>query len=154
MSKITNITMNSLIKEFYKYEKEHELNNDEKSALLAWVQAGNSVHENPSLAENGHGNYIDFIDDYRHDEEIRNTINSLSPKERENYIARLRGEDTIDNLRADLDEMHFKLLIMEKVLKRHGLMDEVTEMINESIKVSENISNAISQISFDELPFD
>lgn len=154
MSSNKNKTMNLLMEEFYRYESNNDLTKEERKALLEWVKDGNSVHENPSLAEDGHGNYIDFIDDYRNDEEIRKTINSLPPRERANYIARLQGEYTIDNLREDLNEAHFKLSVMEMVLKKYGLMEEVNKEIREAQARSKAFLEALGELSSEELPFD
>lgn len=144
---------NPLMDEFYRYESDNQLTKDERKALLEWVKEGNSVHDNPSLAEDGHGSYLDFIDVYRYEEEIRKKLDALPEHDRENYLARLRGEDTIDNLREDLSQAYFKLQIYEKVIKKHHLEAEVNLYINEANAESERISELLKTLSYEELPF-
>lgn len=47
----------------------------------------------------------------------------MSPREEENYLARLHGRDTIDNLREDLNELDAKFRIYEQVLRTNGLFE-------------------------------
>ena len=72
------------------YEKTTQMNETERNALHEWVAAGNSVHENTCNAEDGHGNYIDFLDVYREEQDIRDTLSALSDEEKEEYLAELR----------------------------------------------------------------
>lgn len=110
--------------ELIKYEKTTEMTDDERAALREWVLDGNSVHDNAAMACNEHGEPCDFLDIYRYEEGIRRDLAKLSPREQENYLARLRGEDTMDNLREDRDRLLFKARIYEQVLREHHLLGE------------------------------
>ena len=92
------------IKEYHEYVKNTPMTDKEKEALWEWVMEGNSVHENPSMAVDEHSRPVDFLNDYRYQEEIYQQLEKLSGREKENYIARLRGEDTMDTLREDLQK--------------------------------------------------
>ena len=122
--------------ELIEYEQNHEMTEDERTALREWVMDGNSVHENGSMAYTEHGVPSDFLDVYRYEEGIRRDLEKLSPREQENYIARLRGEDTIDNLREDFDKLFFKAQIYGQVLRSNGLFEEA----NLKIKTAEEES--------------
>ena len=90
--------MNRLEKELKEYLKITPVNEEELEALKEWVADGNSVHTNPSMATDEHGNPSDFLLDYRYHAEIYEELEQLSGKEKEMYLARLRGEETIDTL--------------------------------------------------------
>jgi len=120
-----------LRKELKEYEKNTEMTEAERLALHEWVADGNSVHENGSMACHEGGGPCDFLDVYRYMEEIRQDLEGLTPRERENYLARLSGTDTIDNLREDLQEHIFKERIYYKVLSKHGLIQEAEEFIQD-----------------------
>ncbi len=72
--------------ELEEYIKHIDMTDEEIIALKEWVSKGNSVHENPCDAEDGHGNYLDFIDVYRDEKEIEDTLESMSEREREAFI--------------------------------------------------------------------
>jgi len=118
--------------ELEKYERDTEMTETERAALHEWVRDGNSVHENGSMACQEGGRPSDFLDVYREEEAIRQELERLSPRERENYIARLRGEDTIDNLREDIQELFFRMNIYERALRQHGLLAEAEQMYKEA----------------------
>ncbi|MCR4924639.1 MAG: hypothetical protein K5931_11580, partial [Lachnospiraceae bacterium] len=86
-----------LEEELNEYEKNTQMNENERKALREWVASGNSVHDNGSLVRDEHGNLMDFLDVYREEEEIRITLDTLTGEEREEYLAELRGEDTINS---------------------------------------------------------
>lgn len=142
-----------LIEEFYRYESENQLTADERCELLAWVKEGNSVHENPSMAEDGHGNYVDFIKVFREEKEMHDTLDTMTPRERNNYLAKLRGEDTIDNLRETIDKLYFEISILEKVINKHKLQDEVARYKHESAMASKKLEEYLKSDSCEELPF-
>ena len=118
------------------YEKTTQMNETERNALHEWVAAGNSVHENTCNAEDGHGNYIDFLDVYREEQDIRDTLSALSDEEKEEYLAELRGEDTIKSLKKRLDELLYKTDVYEKVLQRHNLIEEAKTLMEEGYALS------------------
>lgn len=135
-----------LEEELKEYEKNTEMNEEERTALREWVATGNSVHENGCLAEDGHGNYIDFLDVYREDQEIRETLSKMSPEEQEEYLAQLRGEDTINSLRREKHEMFFKLKVYERVLKEYHLLDEANVRIEDAHKRAKEMDAYIESI--------
>ena len=104
----------SLWEEMLEYEKQTQMTEEERHALHEWVLDGNSVYENSSMGTDETGRPLAFLDVYRYEKEIRDTLEKLDAKGRENYLARLRGEDTIDNLREDLQETHFRLDACER----------------------------------------
>jgi len=120
MKTISKVKAAFLWKELMEYEKVTEMTEVEHLALHEWVADGNGAHEKGSMACNEGGCPCDFSDDYRHTEEIRQDLERLTPKEQENYLARLRGEDTIDNLWEDLPELSFKADIYYHVLRKHN----------------------------------
>lgn len=134
------------------------MTDDERSELHEWVLAGNSVHENGSLAYTEHGHPCDFLDVYRYEEEIRSDLAKLSPREQENYIARLHGEDTIDNLREDFNKLFFKTQVYEPVLRSNGLLAKAERELKtaeeESIKQTLQFKEWRLANPNEELPFD
>lgn len=150
----TAVLWNALIE----YEKNHEMTDDERSELHEWVLAGNSVHENGSMAYTEYGNPCDFLDIYRYEEEIRSDLAKLSPREQENYTARLCGEDTIDNLREDFNKLLFKTQVYEQVLRSNGLLTEAERKLKtaeeESMKQALQFREWRLANPNEELPFD
>lgn len=135
--------------ELRKYEKATEMTEKEKTALHEWVAAGNSVHENGSMGCYENGQPLDFLDVFRYEEEIRQTLEHLTPQEKENYIARLRGVDTVETLMEDIAELSFKTEAYRRILQRHGLLSEAEELL----KVWKVSQTGLSPINDDELPF-
>ena len=86
---------------------------------------------------------------YRYEREIRDTLEKLDAESRENYLARLRGEDTIDNLREDLQELHFRMDAFERVLRKHGLLQEAFDLMESWKSMPLPVPETM-----DELPFD
>lgn len=141
--------MNKLEKELNEYLKITTVNEEELKALKEWVADGNSVYSNPSMATDEYGNPCDFLFDYRYHAEIYKELEQLSGREKEIYLARLRGEDTIDTLREDLDKATYERDVYFKVLQRHGLLKEAQRLLEEGRVLS-------FEIEFDpdeELPF-
>ncbi|MBR1855931.1 MAG: hypothetical protein IJ803_02520 [Oribacterium sp.] len=136
-----------LQKELEEYENNTPMNDEERRALHEWVGQGYSVHENDCLAEDGHGNYLDFLDVYREEESIRETLSTLNEEEQEEFIAQLQGRDTIKSLRKRCDELHYKSEVYEKVLRRHHLMDEAENLIEEGRAMSRAFEEAMAKES-------
>lgn len=113
-----------LEKELDQYESDNEMSTEERAALYEWVDAGNSVHENTSLSTYEDGTPLDFLDVYRYEKSIRQELDSLNPQDQETYLARLRGENTIETLTEDISEMSFKLAAYHRILKEHHLLSE------------------------------
>lgn len=144
--------------ELLEYEKITEMTDKERVALHEWVTEGNSVHENGSMGCHEGGGPCDFLDVYRYEEEIRRDLYGLTPREQENYLARLNGTDTIDNLKEDLRELEIKADIYCKVLRRHGLIPEAEEFIQEekerALERARELSELLAGHQMEELPFD
>ena len=116
--------MNKSEIELNEYLKTTPVNAEELAALKEWVAAGNSVHDNPSMATDEHGNPSDFLLDYRYHAEIYRDLERLSGKEKEIYLARLRGEETMDTLRDDLQRILYERNVYYQVLQKYGLLKE------------------------------
>lgn len=151
--KTKNTRQELLLEELREYEARASLSKDERDALREWVKNGNSIHENSCMAEDGHGRYLDFIDVYRADVDLGNILDSLTEKERENYLARLHGVDTIDNLREDLKKVTFRMNCYEYVLRNYGLLDEALECCDS--RMAQESQTSVFDSTHDEpLPFD
>ncbi len=72
--------------ELEEYIKTVAMTDEEIGVLREWVSKGYSVHENPCDAEDGHGNYLDFLDVYRDEKEIENTLDGMTEREKEAFI--------------------------------------------------------------------
>ena len=142
---------NKYIKEFNDYVMKTPMTEKEKEALWEWVLHGNSVHDNPSMASDDHNNSADFLEDYRYHEEIYQQLEKLAGKDKENYLVRLRGEDTIDTLREDLWRMCYERDVYYKVLSRYGLQQEAKECLEAGLELSRTLQ--LSDSPFEELPF-
>lgn len=157
MGKISKEKAARLWDELAEYEKHTEMTDVERAALHEWVSDGYSVHENSSLAYNESGCPADFLDVYRYEEEIRLDLEKLSPGEKENYLARLRGEDTVDTLREDLYQLLFKARMYAHVLRIHGLLGEAEQKIKEARERSRKEAKAFDEWIVahpeEELPF-
>ena len=136
-----------LRKELEEYEKITPMSSEERNVLHEWVSQGHSVHENDCLAEDGHGNYLDFLDVYREEESIRETLKNLNEDERDEFIAQLQGVDTIKSLQKRCDELHYKSEVYEKVLRKHHLMREAEAMNEEGRAMSRAFEEAMAKES-------
>lgn len=139
-----------LEKELIEYEKVTVMTADEQSALRAWVAAGNSVHENRSRGADEKGEPLDFLDVYRMEEEIRQDLEKLSPTEQDKYIARLKGEYTVEILLEDIQALQFRLNAYERVLENYHLLDEANKLMDEWKK---HTFVPLQKINDEELPF-
>ena len=151
--KMKNTRQELLLQELREYEAKASLSKDERDALREWVKNGNSIHENPCMAEDGHGRYLDFIDVYRTNAELGNILDSLTEKERENYLARLQRVATIDDLRDDLMKMTFRMNCYEDVLRNYGLLDKALEYCD-SRMAQESQTSVFDNAHDEPLPFD
>lgn len=142
---------NKYVKEYHDYVKKTPMTKKEKEALWEWVMDGNGVHENPSMAVNDDNSQVDFLDDYRYHAGIYQQLEQLTGKDKENYLARLRGEDTIDTLREDLQAACYERDVYYKVLSRHGLLQEAYEYLEAGSKTAKSIQFTV--LPFEELPF-
>lgn len=153
--KITEKRMQLLRKELKEYEAVTPMTDEERAALHEWVEGGNSVHDNGSMASYEGGRPMDFLDVYREEEEIRRTLDSLEGKEKEKFLRELRGEENEEDLREKRDRYWFIIGVYEYVLRRHGLMQEAEEEIRAAEKRSDDYKKALasSDIGFED-PFE
>lgn len=121
----------SLEEELIEYEAVTLTTAEERAVLHKWVADGNSLHENVSMGVDENGEPLDFLEVYRMENEIRQDLENLSPTEKDKYIARLRGENTVETLLEDIQELHFKLNAYERTLKKHHLLDEATKLMDD-----------------------
>lgn len=145
--------------ELIEYEKQHaEMTSEERATLHEWVIAGNSVYENSSMATSEFGKPCEFLDVYRYEKEIRQTLKRLPQREQENYLARLRGEDAIENLHNDLTEVLFSMRIYEQILRSNGLLEEANLQIEQAKEESRKQTLQFAEWRLsnpdEELPFD
>lgn len=56
---------------------------------------------------------------YRMEEEIRKDLKKPSPAEQDKYIARLKGEYTVEILLDDIQTLQFRLNAYERVLENY-----------------------------------
>ena len=143
---------NKYIKEYHDYVKNTPMTEKEKEALWEWVMDGNSVHTNPSMSVDEHNSPSDFLDDYRYHEEIYQQLEQLTGKDKENHLARLRGEDTIDTLREDLQKACYERNVYYQVLSRHGLLPEARKRMETGRELSRTIQ--LKALYLEELPFE
>ena len=150
--KKTNIL---LLKEFEEYVAKTPMNDDEFEALTKWVEAGNSVHENGSMASYEGGYPMDFLDVYREEEEIRQKLDSLEGKEREKFLRELRGEKNAEDLQEELDHCQNLLGVYEYVLRKHHLLQEAQDEAEAARLRSEEFVRACRESNADlEMPFE
>ena len=91
--KISKEKRRFLKQELKEYEKAAPMTEAERTALHEWVAAGNSVHENGSMASYEGGRPVDFLDVYREEEEIRCALASMSYEEGSRYLLKEYGID-------------------------------------------------------------
>ena len=128
--------MNRLELELNEYLKTTPVNAEELAALKEWMADGNSVHSNPSMSTDEHGNPTDFLLDYRYHAEIYKELDCLSGKEKEIYLARLRGEETLDTLRDDLQRILYERNVYYQVLQKYGLLKEAEFRMEQGRKLT------------------
>ena len=96
------------------------------------------------------GEPLDFLDVYRIEEEIRQDLEKLSPAEQDKYIARLKGEYTVEILLEDIQALQFRLNAYERVLENYHLLDEANKLMDEWKK---HTFVPLQKINDEELPF-
>lgn len=74
--------------ELKEYEKTHPMSNDERKALQAWIDAGNSVYENSMMAVG-----YDYLTECRDTEYIRNATKGMSTEDAQRFAWNYYGWD-------------------------------------------------------------
>lgn len=101
--KIDKERMTFLRNELKEYEKTHPMSDKERSALLAWINDGNSVYENTMMAVG-----YDYLTEYRDTEYIQTAIKGMSSEDAQKFVWNYYGWDydsrTTDSNAPSLEE--------------------------------------------------
>lgn len=125
------------------YEKITPMTEEERAALHEWVAAGNSVHENGSMASYEGGRPVDFLDVYREEEEIRRVLGSMSYEEGSRYLLEEYGIDrdgvmtpgppTYEELKRKANRLYRTCFLYWEFLVANDLREEAYEYVREHI---------------------
>jgi hypothetical protein len=138
-----------LLKELREYEISTPMNDDERSALHMWVEKGNSVHDNPYEAVYEGGIPMDFLDAYRDVEEQEREFREMSPEEQERFIRKYCGKETVDDLKQEICDLEFKLMMYERVLEEYKLLDQAkAEILDAQQRSLEFCANMSEEVPF------
>ena len=131
-----------LKQELREYEKATPMTEEEREALHEWVAAGNSVHENGSMASYEGGRPIDFLDVYREEEEIRRALDSMGYDEGSKYLLEEYGIDrdgvttpeppTYEELKEKTNRLYKTCFLYREFLAANNLREEAYEYVRES----------------------
>ena len=132
-----------LKQELREYEKATPMTEEEREALHEWVAAGNSVHENGSMASYEGGRPIDFLDVYREEEEIRRALDSMGYDEGSKYLLEEYGIDrdgvttpkppTYEELKEKANRLYRTCFLYWEFLAANNLCEEAYEYVREHI---------------------
>ena len=141
--KINKEKMQLLKRELREYEKVTIMTGEERAALHEWVAAGNSVHENGSMASYENGRPVDFLDVYREEEEIRRALESMSYDEGSKYLLEEYGIDrdgvttpkppTYEELKEKANRLYRTCFLYWEFLAANNLCEEAYEYVREHI---------------------
>lgn len=141
--KINKEKMRFLKQELKEYEKATPMTEKERGALREWVAAGNSVHENGTMACYEGGRPVDFLDIYREEEKIRRALESMSYEEGSRYLLKEYGIDrdgapvpkppTYKELRKKANRLYRTCFLYWEFLVANGLHEEACEYVREHI---------------------
>ena len=111
--------------------------------LHEWVAAGNSVHENASMASYESGSPADFLDVYREEEEIRRALDSMSYEEGSKYLLEEYGIDrdgittpeppTYEELKEKANRLYRTCFLYWEFLAANNLCEEAYEYVRKHI---------------------
>lgn len=141
--KISKEKRRFLKQELKEYEKTVSMTEEERTALHEWVAAGNSVHENGSMASYEGGRPVDFLDVYREEEEIRRALASMSHEEGSRYLLEEHGIDrdgvrapkppTYEELKKKANRLYRTCFLYWEFLVASDLREEAYEYVCEHI---------------------
>ena len=142
-TKINKEKRQLLKQELREYEKVTPMTEEEREALHEWVAAGNSVHENGSMASYESGRPVDFLDVYREEEEIRRALESMSYDEGSKYLLEEYGIDrdgvttpkppTYEELKEKANRLYRTCFLYWEFLAANNLCEEAYEYVREHI---------------------
>ena len=132
-----------LRQELKEYEKITPMTEKERAVLHEWVAAGNSVHENGSMACYEGGWLMDFLDVYREEEGIRRALDSMSYEEGSRYLLEEYGIDrdgvmtpeppTYEELKKKANRLYRTCSLYWEFLAANGLREEAYDYVRERI---------------------
>lgn len=132
-----------LRQELKEYERVTPMTEEERSALREWVNAGNSVHENGSMASYEGGRPMDFLEVYRQEEGIRRALAAMSYEEGSNYLLEEYGIDrdgvmtsappTYEELRKKASRLYRTCFLYWEFLVANDLREEAYEYVREHL---------------------
>lgn len=141
--KISKEKRRFLKQELKEYEKTISMTGEERAALHEWVAAGNSVHENGSMASHEGGRPMDFLDVYREEEEIRRALASMSYEEGSKYLLEEYGIDrdgvmtpkppAYEELKKKANRLYRTCFLYWEFLVANDLREEAYEYVREHI---------------------
>lgn len=141
--KISKEKRRFLKQELKEYEKTISMTKEERTALHEWVAAGNSVHENGSMASYEGGRPMDFLDVYREEEESRRALASMSDEERSKYLLEEYGIDrdgvktpkppAYEELKKKANRLYRTCFLYWEFLVANDLREEAYEYVREHI---------------------
>jgi len=141
--KISKEKRRLLKQELKEYEKTISMTKEERTALHEWVAAGNSVHENGSMASYEGGRPMDFLDVYREKEELRRAPASMSYEERSRYLLEEHGIDcdgvktpkppAYEELKKKANRLYRTCFLYWEFLAANDLREEAYEYVREHI---------------------
>lgn len=141
--KISKEKRRFLKQELKEYEKTISMTGEERTALHEWVAAGNSVHENGSMAFYEGGRPMDFLDVYREEEEIRSALASMSYEEGSKYLLKVYGIDrdgvmtpkppAYEELKKKANRLYRTCFLYWEFLVANDLREEAYEYVREHI---------------------
>lgn len=79
--------------ELKQYLEFNPMTDEEREALEEWVKSGHGVHENAELCCYVDGGQMDFLDVYRKEKEVRETLASMTEEEGRQYLRETHGID-------------------------------------------------------------
>ena len=141
--KISKEKRRFLKQELKEYEKTISMTEEERTALHEWVAAGNSVHENGSMASYEGGRPMDFLDVYRQEEEIRSALASMSYEAGSKYLLEEYGIDragvmtpkppAYEELKKKASRLYRTCFLYWEFLVANDLREEAYEYVREHI---------------------
>ena len=133
--------MTELLKEMYEYIDRNPVTDEERQALLEWIQAGHSVYERCPSRYLPEREEQDFLDIYRQDREIDRDVAGMTSDAMIAYLKDYMGysdPEPIQNYsHGQLEEMVRRLekenLILYHFLERKGIKADAEQYVRQHI---------------------
>ena len=135
------VNMSELMKEMQEYIDRYPVTEDERLALLEWVQSGHSVYERCPSRYLPESEEQDFLDIYRQDREIDYDVAGMSCDEMiaylKDYMGYIEPEPVKSYSYGQLEEMVRRLekenLILYHFLERKGIEADAKQYVRQHI---------------------